>query len=75
MDQALDPAADSGEWESTGIIDASAYFGEGAFLVNVQAHSLILETAPGPDITGDGEPDWTFKREGGQLLLLRLPAE
>jgi hypothetical protein len=46
-----------------------------AFLVNIQAHSLILETAPGPDVTGDGEPDWTFKREGGQLLLLRLPTE
>ena len=75
VDQALDPAADSGEWESSGIVDASAYFGEGAFLVDVQAHSLILETAPGPDVTGDGEPDWTFKREGGQLLLLRLPAE
>jgi hypothetical protein len=48
---------------------------EGAFLVTVRAHSLWLETAPGPDVTGDGEPDWTLKREGGQLLLLRLPSE
>jgi hypothetical protein len=75
VDQALDPEADSGEWESSGIVDASAHFGEGAFLVTVQAHSLWLETAPGPDVTGDGEPDWTLKREAGQLLLLRLPPE
>jgi hypothetical protein len=54
-----------GSWESTGIIDASSVFGPGAFLVNVQAHTLWIEQAPGPD--------WTNKREGGQLLLFRLP--
>lgn len=54
-----------GSWEATGIIDASSVFGAGAFLVNVQAHSLWIEEAPGPG--------WINKREGGQLLLFRLP--
>ncbi len=54
-----------GSWESTGLVDASSVFGPGAFLVNVQAHSLWVEQAAGPD--------WTNKREGGQLLLFRLP--
>jgi hypothetical protein len=54
-----------GSWESSGIVDASSVFGPGAFLVNVQAHTLWIEQAPGPD--------WTYKREGGQLLLFRLP--
>ena len=62
VNQAGDPAADAGEWESSGIVDASRSFGPGAFLLDVQAHTLILETAPGPDVTGDGEPDWTLKR-------------
>ncbi|MEO8138113.1 MAG: alkaline phosphatase PhoX, partial [Gemmatimonadota bacterium] len=46
-------------WESTGIIDASAWFGQGAWLFSVQAHTL---PAPGANIP----------REGGQLLLLRV---
>ncbi|MBA3733795.1 MAG: hypothetical protein H0W90_01155 [Actinobacteria bacterium] len=54
-----------GSWESTGVIDASSVFGPGAFLINVQAHTLWIEQAPGPD--------WTYKREGGQLMLLRIP--
>jgi hypothetical protein len=54
-----------GSWEASGIIDASSVFGAGAFLVDVQAHSLWIETAPGPG--------FTYKREGGQLLLVRLP--
>ena len=67
------PTANLGAWESTGIVDASAAFGRGAFLVNVQAHSLWVEKAPGPDLNGDGQPDFTYKREGGQLLLIRIP--
>ena len=31
-----------GAWESSGIVDASAAFGEGAFLIDVQAHTLVL---------------------------------
>jgi hypothetical protein len=62
-----------GAWESTGIVDASAAFGKGAFLINVQAHTLWVDQAPGEDNDGDGQPDFTYKREGGQLLLLRIP--
>jgi hypothetical protein len=62
----VDPQATGnlGAWEASGIIDASSIFGQGAFLVNVQAHTLWVEKAPAAD--------WTYKREGGQLLLVRL---
>jgi hypothetical protein len=66
-------AGNQGAWESTGIVDASAAFGPGAFLINVQAHTLWIEKAPGDDNNGDGQPDFTYKREGGQLLLIRIP--
>ena len=45
----------------------------GAFLINVQAHTLWVEKAPGDDNNGDGQPDFTYKREGGQLALLHIP--
>ncbi|HEU4942948.1 MAG TPA: hypothetical protein VFT18_06755 [Gaiellaceae bacterium] len=55
----------AGGWESSGIVDASKFFGKGAFLVDVQAHTLaVQEEVHGP---------LTFVREGGQLLLFRLP--
>ena len=66
-------AGNWGAWESTGIVDASAAFGPGAFLINIQAHTLWIEKAPGDDNNGDGQPDFTYKREGGQLLLIRIP--
>jgi hypothetical protein len=47
-------------WESSGIIDASAWFGAGAWLFDVQAHTLPV-------------PSQNLANEGGQLLLLRLP--
>jgi hypothetical protein len=62
-----------GAWESSGIVDASAAFGPGAFLINVQAHTLWVEKEPGDDNNGDGQPDFTYKREGGQLALIRIP--
>jgi len=62
-----------GAWESSGIVDASAAFGPGAYLIDVQAHTLWIEKAPGDDNNGNGQPDFTFKREGGQLLLLKIP--
>jgi hypothetical protein len=65
-----------GAWETSGIVDASAAFGAGAFLIDVQAHTLWVEKADGPDTFIDAEtvnPDFTFKREGGQLLLIRIP--
>ena len=77
------PAATHGFWEASGIIDASSVFGPGAFLVTVQAHSLWVEGQTGPDnltrsggnwsLGSDGFPDWINKREGGQLVLLRIP--
>ncbi len=62
-----------GAWETSGIVDASAAFGPDAFLLNVQAHTLWVDRAPGDDNNGDGVPDFTYKREGGQLALLHLP--
>jgi hypothetical protein len=62
-----------GAWETTGVVDASSVFGRGAFLVNVQAHTLWVEQGPGADNNGDGQPDFTNKREGGQLVLVRIP--
>ena len=38
-----------GAWESSGIVKASKAFGPGAFLINVQAHTLWIEKAPGDD--------------------------
>jgi hypothetical protein len=62
-----------GAWESTGIVDASSGFGPGAFLIAVQAGTLWVEQAPGDDNNADGQPDFTYKRSGGQLLLIRIP--
>lgn len=52
VNQIEDIVAKHGEWESSGILDASNYYGEGSWLVDVQAHSL---------------------KEGGQLLLMKIP--
>ena len=54
----VEPGDEAGSWESSGIIDVSDLFGEGAWLVDVQAHTLEV------DQFGDVD-------EGGQLLLLR----
>jgi hypothetical protein len=62
-----------GAWESSGIVDASAAFGPGAFLIDVQAHTLWVQSAPGEDNFAPAGPDFTYKREGGQLLLIRIP--
>ncbi len=67
------PAGNLGAWETTGIVDASAAFGPGMFLINVQSHTLWIEKADGDDNYAPPGPDFTYKREGGQLLLLRLP--
>ena len=62
-----------GAWESTGIVDASDAFGKDMFLVNIQAHTLWIEKAPGEDNYAPAGPDFTYKREGGQLLLIKIP--
>jgi hypothetical protein len=65
VNQAGDPAAAQGSWESSGIVDASDAFGPGAFLLDVQAHTILMDVQQVGTLT--------FKREGGQLLLLRIP--
>ena len=68
------PRGNWGSWEASGIVDASALYGPGAFLINVQAHTLWVEKAPGADnVAPFGVPDWTDKREGGQMLLIKVP--
>jgi hypothetical protein len=55
----------AGAWESSGIVDASKFFGKGAFLVDIQAGTLIIQE--------EQRGTLTYQREGGQLLLFRLP--
>ncbi len=59
------PAGKLGAWESSGIVDASSVFGPGAFLVDVQAGTLVIEE----EVRGT----LTYQRDGGQLGLLRIP--
>jgi hypothetical protein len=61
--------ANAGAWESSGIVDASKFFGKGTFLVDIQAGSLIVQE----EVRVEGNNRLTYQREGGQLLLLRLP--
>jgi hypothetical protein len=67
------PNGNWGAWETSGIVDAASAFGPGTFLLNIQAHTLWVEKAPGDDNNNDGQPDFTYKREGGQLVLLHIP--
>ena len=53
-------------WESSGIIDASEWLGNGTWVFDVQAHTL-------PFSYQDGATTVNVSREGGQLLYLRLP--
>jgi hypothetical protein len=50
----------AGIWESSGIIDAPPWFGEGSWVLDVQAHPLSI--APAPNTVEDGQ------------LLLMVPA-
>jgi hypothetical protein len=54
-----------GAWESSGIIDVSSVFGPGAFLVDVQAGTLVIDEEKVGNLT--------YQRDGGQLGLLRIP--
>jgi hypothetical protein len=66
VDQSSSPIVNKGAWESSGIVDASAVFGVGAFLVDVQAHGWDLDAGAGND------PPAVPKRERGQLLLIKV---
>ena len=65
VDQSLRPTTPLGAWESSGIVDASKEFGKGAFLVDIQAGTLVVQT--------EQRGNLTYEREGGQLLLIRIP--
>ena len=73
VDQSLVSSSAKGAWESSGIVDVSAVFGPGTWLVNVQAHSLFVETEVRTVTVGSASGPILFKREGGQLLLLTIP--
>lgn len=73
-DEATSPG-NWGAWETSGIVDVSSVFGPNKFLIDVQAHSLYvdIDTTSAPDNLAPPGPDWTWKREGGQLLLVTIP--
>lgn len=58
-----------GAWESSGVVDASSVFGPGAFLVDVQAGTLVIDE----EVRQEGSDTLTYQRDGGQLGLLRIP--
>jgi hypothetical protein len=52
--------------ESSGIVDASEWFGQGAWILDVQGHGLNVAEEVLPDGT-------LLKRESGQLMLMVIP--
>ena len=56
-----------GVWESSGVVDASTFFGPGSWLLNVQAHDTRI-MQQGIDLGIDSAPG-----QRGQLILLRIP--
>ncbi len=51
--------------ESSGIVDASAWFGPGSWLLDVQGH--------GANVAEELQPDGTLlKLESGQLMLMKI---
>jgi hypothetical protein len=56
-----------GVWESSGVVDASAVFGDGWWLLDVQAHGGKAPQ-PGPSL----EPN-SGRGDGGQLLRVYIP--
>ncbi len=72
------PMRTAGRWESSGVIDASQFFGPGAFLINVQGHlqggaSSMRSNIPNPSggIYTQAEAVARFA-EDGQVLLMKL---
>lgn len=56
-----------GVWESSGAVDVSSFFGNGSWLINVQAHHTSVRQQ-GMDLKVDSDVG-----ERGQLLLVRIP--
>ncbi len=61
-------SVNDGDGESSGIVDASKWFGGGTWLLDVQGHGMNVD---GDDTT---IPDTLIKRESGQLMLMKIPA-
>jgi hypothetical protein len=53
--------------ESSGVVDASEWFGPGTWLLDVQGHGVNVEEELGEDGV-------LRKRESGQLMLMKVPA-
>ena len=53
------------DWESSGIVDASAWIGDGWWLLDVQGH--------GTNVDEEMVDGILLKRESGQLLLMYIP--
>ena len=53
-----------GAWESSGIVDASAAFGPGAFFLTIQAHSYWVAKQAGPDVLNAPERRGLLLQEG-----------
>ena len=53
------------DWESSGIVDASEWFGPDTWLLDVQAHRDFVDE--------EMEGSVRVKREAGQLLLIEIP--
>jgi secreted PhoX family phosphatase len=62
LNQLYNTDTSQGDWESSGIIDASELYGKGSWLLDAQAHSLERPTINGVQVNG---PD-------GQLLLMNI---
>jgi hypothetical protein len=54
------------DWESSGIVDASEWFGPGSWLLDVQGHGTFVEE----EVDSEGV---LRKLESGQLLLMKIP--
>ena len=61
-------SVNDGDGESSGIVDASEWFGGGTWLLDVQGHGVNVDE----DTTTI--PGTLIKRESGQLLLMTIPA-
>ena len=69
VDHSSDPTSPPqklGNWESSGIVDASKAFGKDMFLIDVQAHGWEIDTQINPTLPN-------YMRENGQLLLVKIP--
>jgi Ca2+-binding RTX toxin-like protein len=55
-----------GSWETSGVIDVSTVYGTGAWMLDVQAHTLFNDRT-GPNAAFNAQVGF----EGGQLLMLR----